>query len=215
MQIYNYHPKTNEYLDSIERNEDSVPAGATKIAPPACRANEKPIFINGKWEITADFRNVDYWLPTSLEKFTIEKLGEKPPKEALYKEEDLPLKLFKDNLKNIIDGNCQFLMSILNSFKEDYSLKTAQALNFQKANYTGEVPSLIKIYAKFTGISEKNATDKIIAKDTESRELLEKIIILRMQKNLINNIENRKKLDAFQKQFFLDFEKLKEEVEAI
>lgn len=215
MQIYNYHPKTNEYLNSTERDEDSVPSCATKIAPPACRANEKPVFKNGKWEIIADFRGVNYWLPTSLKKFTIEKLGEKPPKEALYKEEDLPLKLFKDVLKDIIDGNCQFLMAVLNSFKDDYSLKRTQALAFKKANYTGETPSLIKVYAKLAKITEKEAADKIIAKNAESAALLEKIIILRMQKNLINNIENRKKLDAFEKQFFLDFEKLKEEVETV
>ena len=87
--IYNYHSETGELLriskarlDPIE-HKPLVPAFATLIKPPETKAHEAVVFVGGTWKVLVDYRETEYWLADGTH-VTITKLGEVPPKDALF-----------------------------------------------------------------------------------------------------------------------------------
>ena len=86
MLIYNYDEKTKEYLgfETAEADPEEtkikgefvplVPRYATLTAPMVAGENEIPVFKNGKWELTPDFRGY-YLSDEALNLIEIEELG--------------------------------------------------------------------------------------------------------------------------------------------
>ena len=94
MDIYHYHPATNEFIGTSEARLDPLetqkrgenvyllPACATHLEPPVPGANEVAVFGDNMWSVTPDFRGTTYWLSDGSE-HVINELGIPMPNDAL------------------------------------------------------------------------------------------------------------------------------------
>lgn len=86
MDIYNYHPTTQEFINQskadispLEPDVYLIPALATTIEPPATAENESVVFDEESkvWNIVPDYRNVTLWHKLTAQKVTAA-LGQTP-----------------------------------------------------------------------------------------------------------------------------------------
>lgn len=83
--VYNYDPKTKEYLhnaepaqiDPLDPNNLLIPAHATTVDPPETGKNEVAVFEEeaGTWLVKADNRGEIYYNTATQEKITITEIG--------------------------------------------------------------------------------------------------------------------------------------------
>ena len=90
MKIYNYHPKTNELINSANARLDPLeskyngrpvymtPANATMKAPPSPASGKTAIFVNGKWNVVDDFRKTIMWEKETALEVEVSELGPIP-----------------------------------------------------------------------------------------------------------------------------------------
>jgi len=95
MKIYHYK-KDGEYshesnakldpMETVAQGKDIflTPANATKLKPPANKANKARVF-SGSWSSIDDYRGEEYYLAGDSQMYTITKKGEKVPTDALAK----------------------------------------------------------------------------------------------------------------------------------
>lgn len=96
MRIFNYHPKTAEYLGSENADESPlepgvflIPAFATSSPPPEkVPVGLVSIWTGEEWEIVPDHRGAVYWTAEG-EKIEIIKPGEVVPDDGLLEKPDL------------------------------------------------------------------------------------------------------------------------------
>ena len=121
MQIYNYHPGSGLFIgqaeadpDPMEKGKFLIPAYATPDQPIDAAENQAAVYRDpsgkpplnhqdGKWQLVPDFRGKQYWLPDGTEK-EIEKLGEKPPEEALFEKPPEPIEELAKRKRSQVDG---------------------------------------------------------------------------------------------------------------
>lgn len=96
MQIYHYHPVTNEYLgagvadpDPLDKDNWLVPAHATEKEPPTLSGNQAAVFNDSEWEVKPDYRGQSYWLDHET-KWTTSNVGEEPPEGATLEQPKPP-----------------------------------------------------------------------------------------------------------------------------
>ena len=86
MDIYNYHPTTQEFINQskadispLEPDVYLIPAFATEIQPPSVAENEAAVFDDNSktWNIVPDYRNVTLWHKLTAQKVTAA-LGQTP-----------------------------------------------------------------------------------------------------------------------------------------
>jgi len=84
MKIYNYHPLTSEYLNSVDADESPlepgvfmIPAFATDIAPPNVSGSIKAVFSSGSWTKVPDHRG-EVWFDAQRSRHEITELGATP-----------------------------------------------------------------------------------------------------------------------------------------
>lgn len=93
MKIYNFNPKTKEYLGAHELTEGDrnpfvkgeylIPANAVKTWPTVKAGENQTIIFNGSgWSLIPDFRGVESWYQTG-EKIEISDLGQTLPSDSI------------------------------------------------------------------------------------------------------------------------------------
>lgn len=83
--IYNYHPKTGEFLTEAPADESPlepgvtlIPAYATIIKPPKTAIHEVAVFFDGLWQVKADWRGVALFSTTDGTSVSIGEIGKSP-----------------------------------------------------------------------------------------------------------------------------------------
>lgn len=83
--VYDYDPTTGEYKGTttapespLEPNVYMIPAHATETEPPQTGEHEAACWINGAWEIKADWRGTTWYDKATQEKHEIKNLDEEP-----------------------------------------------------------------------------------------------------------------------------------------
>ena len=96
MQIYHYHPVTNEYLgtgnadpEPLDKDNWLVPAHATEKEPPTLSDNQAAVFNGSDWEVKTDYRGQSYWLDHES-KWVTATIGEQPPEGATLEQPSAP-----------------------------------------------------------------------------------------------------------------------------
>lgn len=100
------------------------------------------------------------------------------------------LQMSKQVAKTSIDEAVMAIYNKFNPFVREYALREEQALAFVAANYEGDVPPQIQAVAVPTGMTPKQATDRVLAQAQELQNALEQLGELRMQKLAIDNMDN-------------------------
>lgn len=125
--IYSYHPYTREYLnesitgvDPIE-GKPLISAFATIKKPPPVKLNQCAVFINDDWIIEVDFRGTDYWLNDG-KKYTINKLGEYLPTDALTEPPAPSLEKLKENAITSVKSFATSSRAKLTGYADQYQL---------------------------------------------------------------------------------------------
>ncbi|MDR1276368.1 MAG: hypothetical protein LBL72_08340 [Candidatus Accumulibacter sp.] len=112
MEIYNYHPKTHEFLSKndarpspMETGGYLIPAQATTTAPPSTGENEVAVFdpVTESWEIQADYRGAVFYSTADGREAKVEAIGPladvQPPNTT-----DEPMPLAPAGKKTVWDG---------------------------------------------------------------------------------------------------------------
>jgi len=83
--IYNYHPQTGEFINEALAEESPlepgillVPAFATTTQPPSAAAHLTPIFTEGQWQMSADWRGAPLFSTTDGSAISISEIGMVP-----------------------------------------------------------------------------------------------------------------------------------------
>jgi hypothetical protein len=83
--IYNYHPKTGEFLNEAPADESPlepgvalIPAYATIIKPPKTASREVAVFADGQWKVKADWRGAALFSTTDGSAVSISEIGKSP-----------------------------------------------------------------------------------------------------------------------------------------
>ena len=91
--VYLYDAETGLYTGDYEAQENPlemgkyiVPTYSTEEAPPIEKQNESAVYVDGSWQITPNFQDVEYWL-TDGTKYTITDIGILPPVDAVFIEQ--------------------------------------------------------------------------------------------------------------------------------
>ena len=90
--VYLYDVETGLYAgdyeaqeNPLEKGEYLVPTYSTEEAPPIEKQNESALYVDGAWQVTPNFKDVEYWLDDGT-KLTIADIGIALPEEALLTE---------------------------------------------------------------------------------------------------------------------------------
>lgn len=90
--VYLYDVETGLYAgdyqaqeNPLEKGEYLAPTYSTDEPPPIEKQNESALYVNGAWQVTPNFKDVEYWLADGT-KDTIGEVGIALPKDALLTE---------------------------------------------------------------------------------------------------------------------------------
>lgn len=102
----------------------------------------------------------------------------------------------KKTAKSSIDKAVIAIYDRFNPFVHEYALRKEQATAFAAANYEGEVPPQVKAVVEPTGLTPKQATDKILYQSKKLQTALERLGEIRMQKLAVDNMTDLDTVNA-------------------
>jgi hypothetical protein len=145
--IYNYHPKTGEYVGSSEARESPqengvflIPAYATEAIPPGTQENECAVFNGSSWEIVTDHRGVTYYLGWDDPGTEINELGEVPPENSFLTRPDKPPLSYEDKVEIVDMQRREAYKQRVDPLTNEYQVKI---LTGETADAEALVPQII------------------------------------------------------------------------
>jgi hypothetical protein len=155
MKIYNLDPETNEYIgsdaaqrDPLEQHKWMIPAHCTTVSPPPTGENQVAVWDGADWQITPDFRGVDYWLGRD-KKETMKTLGALPDGAMLEEPPMTPEEITEQHrseilsrLASIDSDSARPLRAIATGNATEYDTEKLSALDEEAATLRAELAGL-------------------------------------------------------------------------
>lgn len=113
------------------------------------------------------------------------RLVEMPPKDGIQQWEEvlsLPISMIVKQLHTEIDNKVYSVTSPFERFRSQYDAREKEAISFKESDYQGECGSLLKAFASSFGITERQATERVLQQSESLRYLDTQIENLRMRK---------------------------------
>lgn len=95
----------------------------------------------------------------------------------------------KKNAMREIDDLAGEIYFKFSRFEPEYKIRKQQARAFKENGYTGEIPPQVKMFAMLNNYTAQQATDLILTKAEQTRQAVEKLGEVRMQKYKIHQQE--------------------------
>ena len=108
--------------------------------------------------------------------FTLDALRERGVPEAVI------TSAMTAELAQTIDDAASDVYAKANRYSDEYKAREAAAIAYKTAEYKGDVSTFVSSFAQSAGLTNKDATDTILAQATAFRGALEMLGGLRMQK---------------------------------
>jgi fibronectin type 3 domain-containing protein len=147
MTIFNYHPKTGEYIGKSEarrspREEEVylIPAYATQKPPPETGKHECSVFNGSLWEIVPDYRGLTYYNSWDDNGTTITELGVAPPEDSYTVRPEKPPLTYEEKVALVDMQRREAYKQRVDPLTNEYQVKI---LTGEKAEAEALIPLII------------------------------------------------------------------------
>jgi hypothetical protein len=137
MQIYHYHPVTNELLgsgtadpDPLEKDNWLIPANATTAQPPTLSENKAAVFNGGSWKVEEDHRGITYWLNHET-KWSAYAIGDTPPEGATLEQPEAPEPTLEELTQEVDEARQALYRKQVDPLINEANIKRAMGENDQ------------------------------------------------------------------------------------
>jgi hypothetical protein len=157
MKIYNLDPETNEYIgsdtaqrDPLEPHKWLIPAYAVTVSPPLTSENQVAVWDGTGWQITPDFRGMNYWLGRD-KKETMKPLGALPEGATLEEPPMTPEEITEQRRSEILSrlsaidsDSARPLRAIATGSSTEYDTEKLATLDAEAATLRAELSTLVQ-----------------------------------------------------------------------